>query len=330
MKNFMYIKCCVFTLFFIHNAKSQVLWYGSPDKPYKDSFRLLNKEPGEAGTAIVINDPTMGKVWSINKPAGSKRTEFARTLGYIPNEGDKVYVGWRVKVNIEGSRNPDGAVVFQLKTEGNGNQDHPVTVGYNGTTITVDGVDPGTGSCISCRSKTFCGKGMKENEWTSIVLGFKFSSNAEVGYVEVWINGVKQNLINDNADKQSKHRTIDTGEMYFKWGAYNENSRDYNITVNMDEMRVAKTYALAEPNNYNNMLSTNDVNLEDPARLSLFPNPNKNGIFNINEKVYWEVHDLLGRIIKKGNSAIIDISNQERGIYIAKIGKNTARKIVFD
>ena len=91
---------------------------------------------------------------------------------------------------------------------------------------------------------------MSENTWTTIVLGLNFSNNAKVGYVEVWVNGVKHDLLNDNADKQALHRTIDTGTMYFKWGAYNEIARPFNINVFMDEMRVAETYAGANPDNY--------------------------------------------------------------------------------
>jgi hypothetical protein len=329
MKNFIYVKSLILCVFFFQTTQSQVLWYGDTNKNYLDSFYRLSKETGEEGTVAVVNDGSSGKVWKINKPSGSKRTELARTNGFEPKEGDLIYVGWKLKMNIAGGTNPSGMAIFQLKSDGNGSQNYPLLMGYNGSSLTFSAYNPGAGSQAS-RGRVLATKSLKEDVWISIVMGIKFYKDANKGYTELWLDGVKQSLLDDNADKQAKHRTLDDNGVYFKWGAYNENSRDFNVTAYLDEMRVAKTYALAEPNNYNNVLSINEENVEDTAALSVFPNPNKSGVFKINEKVNWEVHDLLGRIIKKGNSAIIDISNQERGIYIAKIGKNTARKIVFE
>jgi Polysaccharide lyase/Secretion system C-terminal sorting domain len=331
------------TLFFgLKIAQSQVLWYGNPNEPLTRNFRQLNTEPGEDGTATTVNDPQMGKVWKINKPSGSKRTEFARTLGYIPKEGDKVYVGWRVKINIAGSKNPSGFAIFQLKTEGDGQQNHPVSIDYDGTRISVDGVNPGTG-CVSCRQKTFCTKAMNENTWTDIVLGFKFSKNASIGYVEVWINGVKQALLNDNANKQSFHRTIDTGEMYFKWGAYNEASRPYNITVYMDEMRVAKSYNQANPDTYNsgsklNIIPTEPDLSDEPTpefaevKSTAFPNPTT-GLSKIPVAANTTIRVInhTGAVVLQKESTsddevALDLNNLPAGTYyIQTINKGTSK-----
>jgi hypothetical protein len=329
VKKFIYVKSLMLSTFFFQAAQSQVLWYGDTNRNYTDSFFRLSKEPGELGNVGTVKDPTNGVVWKVNKPSGSKRTELARTNGFEPKEGDLIYVGWKLKMNIAGNQNPNGMAIFQLKSEGNASQNYPLLIGYNGNSLTFSAYNPGVGSQAS-RGRVLATKSLKEDVWISIVMGIKFSKDANKGYTELWLDGVKQSLLDDNAEKQAKHRTLDDNGVYFKWGAYNENSRYFNVTAYLDEMRIAKTYALAEPNNYNNVLSISEENVEDTAALSVFPNPNKSGVFKINEKVNWEVHDLLGRIIKKGNSAIIDISNQERGIYIAKIGKNTARKIIFE
>lgn len=239
-------------LSFTFEAYTQVPWYGDPNLPLKDSFYNLNREPGEDGTATTVNDPVYGKIWRINKPAGSKRTEFARTTGnvnnYKINNGDRVYVGWRVKVNVAGSNKPDGGfAIFQLKTQDNLLQNHPVSIDYDASRkeLNLQGITPGTGP-VSPRIFSFCKHPMNENTWTTIVLGFKFSKEykeAEVGFVEAWINGVKQDLIDQNDQQQSYHRTHEEALMYFKWGAYNELSRPFDITVDMDEMRVGTTLA---------------------------------------------------------------------------------------
>ena len=233
-------------------ADARVLWYGDPNRPLTASFRTLNRESGEAGTARAVDDPVHGKIWRVNKPAGSKRAEFARTTGsvnhYNIKDGDRVYVGWRVKVNVAGSRKPNGGfAIFQLKTRGNLLQNHPVSIGYDASRkmLNLQGINPGTGF-VSPRKFTFTEHPMNEDTWTTIVLGFKFSKaykKDKVGFVEAWINGVKQDLIDQNSRQQSYHRTHEEGYMYFKWGAYNETSRNFNITVDMGDMRVGTTLA---------------------------------------------------------------------------------------
>jgi len=307
-------------------AVSDVLWYGDPNKPLTDSFRQLNTEPGEEGTATVVNDSVYGKVWKVNKPAGSKRAEFARTNGYIPAEGDKVYVGWRTKINIAGSTNPDsGFAIFQLKTEDNGEQNHPVSIDYDGREMFVQGIDPGTGF-VAPRTKTFCTKPMNENTWTSIVLGIKFSSNATVGYVEVWINGVKQSLLNDNSDKQSFHRTIDTGEMYFKWGAYNEAGRNFDISNYLCDMRVATSYTAAEPLNYQAAPGTSTspsvtpkpsvspapsvAPSSTPGTIKVLTDADKRVNFSVNGTRYFQFNSTSSGVlqVKKPSGAYVQVS----------------------
>lgn len=69
---------CVFVLFFIcqQNLKAQLLWYADPIKSQTDNFYNLNIEPNEKGYLEIVNDEKHGKVWQVNKPSGSKRTEL--------------------------------------------------------------------------------------------------------------------------------------------------------------------------------------------------------------------------------------------------------------
>ena len=242
----------VMILFSLSVVDARVLWYGDPNRPLKASFRTLNRESGEAGTARAVDDPVHGKIWRVNKPSGSKRAEFARTTGSVNNynikNGDRVYVGWRVKVKVAGSNKPNGGfAIFQLKTQGNLLQNHPVSIDYDASrkVLNVQGIVPGKSASdpVSPRKISFVKVPMNENTWTTIVLGFNFSKNAKVGFVEAWINGKKQNLLNQNNQQQAYHRTHEEGYMYFKWGAYNETSRRFNITVDMGDMRVGTTLA---------------------------------------------------------------------------------------
>ena len=249
------------------NMEGKVFWYGDPKKEFYSSFYNISKEgddeyPKKEGTIKPIDDSDYGKIWEVHKPADNKRCEFARTEArngenyYEINEGDRVYVGWRVKMDIDGDVKPEAYAQFQLKTgDGNGWQNYPVSMNFdsNNYLLNVVGVYPADkpdASMTESRKTYFCVSEMKENEWTEIVLGFNFSTNPEISFVEVWINGVRQLLTDGKGAKVFKayHRTIDMkadnsepAHMYFKWGVYNKTCAPYNIYGYFDEMRVGKT-----------------------------------------------------------------------------------------
>lgn len=246
----------------------ETLWYGDPTKNFDYSFYNLSKEgddeyPKKEGTIKPIDDSEYGKIWEVHKPADNKRCEFARTEArnggdnyYEIKEGDRVYVGWRVKMDIRSEVKPETYAQFQLKTgDGNGWQNYPVSMNFdsNKSLLSVLGVNPADrpdASMTESRKTYFCVSEMKEKEWTEIVLGFNFSTNPEISFVEVWINGVRQLLTDGKGSKVFKayHRTIDMkadnsgpAHMYFKWGIYNAASAPYDIYGYFDEMRVGKT-----------------------------------------------------------------------------------------
>ena len=235
------------------------IWYGNPNNPYLESFYALNTEQGEDGSVVQAGDPTYGSIWKVNKPSGSKRAELSQTNPndpapntsnkYIPSEGSTIYLGWRWKGNIAGSTFPDeGFAIFQNKSTNNGSQNYPFNMDWDGREVTLNKFVTGSGS-QSSRKTTIWRKAISENQWVKFVMKVKFSKNASVGTLEFWYNGAKQTLIgqNNSTDKRLTHRTLDDEGNYFKWGAYNEASRDFNITVYLDEMRVASDLATAQP-----------------------------------------------------------------------------------
>lgn len=244
----------------VADANPVIYWYANPNKPYLESFYALNREPNEEGTVVQAGDPTYGPIWKVNKPAGSKRAELSQTNPknpaagnpnqYVPSEGSTVYIGWRWKGNIAGSAFPaDGFAIFQNKSSGNGSQNYPMNIDWDGKEVTLNKFVPGTTS-QSSRKTTIWRKNIGENSWNKFVMKVKFSKNASVGTIEFWHNGSKQTLVgqNNTTNKKLFHRTLDDNGNYFKWGAYNEASRNFDITVYLDEMRVTSDLASATPN----------------------------------------------------------------------------------
>lgn len=247
----------------VTDGESGVVWYGDSEKSLQYSFYRVSREgddgdPSPKGTITTIDDSEYGKIWKVFKPAGDKRCEFSRTEGtgnnYRIKEGDRVYVGWRVKMHVSGDEKPQGYAQFQLKTDGNGWQNHPVDMGFNPTAslLNVSGIYPvdKPDAAVLNRTTKFYTQTMNEDEWTEIVLGFNFSQDPSVSFVEVWINGVRRLLTDTSGAKVFKayHRTIDSkadnsgpATMYFKWGIYNAACKPYEVTAYFDEMRIGKS-----------------------------------------------------------------------------------------
>lgn len=231
-----------------------VLWSDDPNKNYLESFYRLSTESGESASVTTVNDGTHGKVWAINKPSGSKRAEFSRTepsqgtrASYTPKDGEVVYIGWRMKVDIAGTTFPSGGfAVFQNKSNDPHSQNYPFLMGYDGKTLTLTKYVAGSGSQAS-RGTTIWSKAVSENSWATLVLGIKFSKNANDGYIKLWHNGSAQDLVGDDSEKKVIHRTLDDNGNYFKWGAYNETARNFNITAYLTDMKVGTTYDVARP-----------------------------------------------------------------------------------
>ena len=65
-------------------------------------------------------------------------------------------------------------------------------------------------------------------------------------------------------------------------------------------------------------------------KISVFPNPSKTGVFNINSDTpqIWEVYSIIGTKIASGKGNVVDISIYDKGFYILKIN-NYFSKIVY-
>ncbi|WP_378181218.1 Ig-like domain-containing protein [Aquimarina sp. SS2-1] len=340
-------------------AQSQILWYGDPNKSVNSSFRRFDSgnagdncsnQSNNASTATTTNDSQYGKVWKIRKPKGQKRGEFARTTGtvnnYIPKDGDIVYYGWRWK--IESTPNITGGIaVWQWKTDAgnqNNTQNYPLNMGYGNGKLTLSAWGPCYPSWNSCsgsiskRKTTLWTKSIPENTWVSFVLKIKMSRNKDVGYVELWYNGTKQTLsnsgfqdyqVNLSSDKKrAYHKTFDGSVVYPKWGAYNSNACNFDVSTYYDEMRIAKDLASATPSG----VSTGGGNNTPPSVSITSPNANSNYTQGDNIPVNINASDSDGSITKHEvfvNGTLVDtdgsnysahiIQNAQPGNYQVKV-----------
>jgi hypothetical protein len=79
----------------------------------------------------------------------------------------------------------------------------------------------------------------------------------------------------------------------------------------------------------NNTLSTDDQ-IYDASSLVVFPNPSKNGIFNLKNAENFKVFSMMGQLIMEGNSESIDLSNKPKGIYFLKSNDKQSIKLLLE
>jgi hypothetical protein len=71
------------------------------------------------------------------------------------------------------------------------------------------------------------------------------------------------------------------------------------------------------------------IRFQQEQSLLAYPNPSITGQFQLRDSgAGWEVISLAGRIVKQGNTPVIDISDYRKGIYILREG-NHCQKIVY-
>jgi hypothetical protein len=192
------------------------------------------------GTISVISDPTYGPVWKFYKPLGSHRTESHAAKGFQANEGDDIYIGWRSKISMP--LNIGTNAVFQWKAYGNNMlQNFPIVFSTttNGNLHLMHYAPGGKGTEVW---KTT----LKINTWNRFVLRLKISRDGNIGFIEFWYNGEKQNLTGNS--QRYYARTLDAEYCDPKWGVYGGDIE--SITNYVGGLRIATTYELALPQKF--------------------------------------------------------------------------------
>lgn len=253
------------------SVQAQADWYANPDASgaeWQDYFKNFNAEDytGTKPYVDIVTDSSYGKVWRISKPSGAKRGEFSRPevngSDFSFQEGTTYYIGFRTKFDIRNNLTweDEEISIFQWKTEGNGEQNYPFNMEWNPGTekLSLNVFGHGSYQWQSQRRVKAWETSVNEDSWVTIVIGFKYSSDPNQGWVSVWKNGSKQVLGNletnqytitkfSSDKKKAYHRTKDSGYNYAKWGIYNENARPYHINNHLSDLRIDTSYSVARP-----------------------------------------------------------------------------------
>ncbi len=112
------------------------------------------------------------------------------------------------------------------------------------------------------------------------------------------------------------YETINIGNVSLQKGIQVLRVNVVSAGFNLDWMEFTRT----------DVVGINEISIN---RLNIFPNPSGNGIFTLEKNQKWEVYNLMGVKILKGEGNNVDISRWQKGIYILKT-EDSINKILFE
>lgn len=62
--------------------------------------------------------------------------------------------------------------------------------------------------------------------------------------------------------------------------------------------------------------------------ISIYPNPNQDGIFNLSQTDNWRVTSILGKELKSEKSNQINLSGYPKGVYLVKMNDRIKRLVI--
>src|ERR1044072_8816103 len=166
----------------------------------------------------------------VDPDTGSERSEVS---GPTFNEGQDLYV--RDAIRVPGTSTYQGPwqIIQQLHESGGGRSP--------GTPLFLDGsrvlqLGAGDGSPTYWRSSP-----LQADRWHDLVYRVKLSQDSSVGFVEVWLDGVQQKLL--NGQSRAYGQTIQTARTYLKAGIYRSKSSTGTSLVEHDGILVGTSFA---------------------------------------------------------------------------------------
>jgi hypothetical protein len=168
----------------------------------------------------------------VEPDTGSERSELS---GPTFNEGEDLFIRDVIRVPSSNTYSVPWQIVQQLHEEN--------WSGSPGMAVFLDSepalrIAAGAGSPVYWKSPR-----LEADRWYDLIYRVKLSQDPNVGFVEVWLDGVQQTL----ADGQTRSygKTIQAAQTYLKVGIYRSKSSTGTSIVEHDSIVVGTSYAAA-------------------------------------------------------------------------------------
>lgn len=277
----------------------------------------------EAGTVAISDVPydlAYGEgddfVFLTNQTSGVPCNNDA--FGSDPKPGSKKYCFTKEsKVPYSGGSIPVPGVIeaenYDFGGEGVSYSDSdPENNGATASNFRVNsGVDIGAGSIGNAIGWTADGEWLQYaiDVESSGVYEFEFNTSSKNGGGVLGLELDGKNLMSGVSVPQTND-----------WDTYDSFKETMNLIAGEHSLRVKieKGGFNLDKMAVNKMITTGIGN--ELTHFTIFPNPSENGIFQLSKSIDYEVFDVRGNKILELNSDRVDLSSQEKGVYIFQVG----------
>lgn len=165
-------------------------------------------------------------------------------------------------------------------------------------------------------------------EWTEYTVDITQDGMYDLEYTLSSPNsGGMFNVALDNVDITGNIAVTNSGG----WGAFTTRKMADPISLNRGQ-KVLRFNIESGGFNADRLIFTrrvvSGVNGQINNSLQIFPNPSSSGLFQISKDTQWTAYDLLGSPIKNGETKTVDLSDQNKGIYLIKFNGLTERIVI--
>jgi hypothetical protein len=193
-------------------STSSILWDGDASK----GTAVFEAVEQIHGTVSVVDDPTLGqkafqfRVFNVEDGTPNDRAESRGMKGVPIQNNTTYYLGWRQKYGDPFPSTTDWVNVFQWKAyPATTGFNYPIVIGASNNNLKVWYQEANTGTQILAWEVG----SLPINQWVSWVFAIHTSPDPNVGYLEIWYNGVKRAKV--------FMKTFHVGSaVYPKWGVY--------------------------------------------------------------------------------------------------------------
>jgi hypothetical protein len=223
-----------FLIMLTQTSRAQLIWDGDASKG-TGVFKLIGSNCGSPGSVTVVNDAERGQVFRYHKPSSSDRCEnhgiTVGGSGYVFKKNTTYHIGWFTKLSNTVNNN----AIFQWKvypSPGPDGLNWPIAIKMiNGRLTMIN--RKADGEVYTVWSAPFTA-----NRWYHIALTLRLSDVRDGGYVELYFNGVKQNL--SNGTQRWACQLFDVDHVCPKWGVYGASGS--NVINYIDNLKIGSSY----------------------------------------------------------------------------------------
>jgi hypothetical protein len=170
----------------------------------------------------------------VEPQTGAQRAEVVAPLLF--EEGQDLYIHDKIRVPAENTFNAPWQIIQQLHEDSSENSPGVAVFLENNHALRI--------SSGNSAIQYWKGPALQTGRWYDLTYRVLLSRNSSVGTVEVWLDGVQQQMVNGSPTAHGP--TATAARTFFKAGIYRSSSSTGTSVVEHDDLAIGSTRAAAE------------------------------------------------------------------------------------